>query len=87
MGRESQKILPEAQRTQEIWPLGGATCTSGQKIASIAILLLFSAVALKRFPQGTSTRAQIVTLIALVWLFSNVGVHNKTGSAPPHING
>ena len=61
-------------------------CTSGQKTVSIAILLLFSAVALKRFPQGTSTRAQIVTLTALVWLFSNVEVHNKTGSAPPHIN-
>ena len=47
-------------------------CTSGQKIASIAILLLFSAVAFQRFPHGTSTRAQIVTLIAFVWLFSNV---------------
>ena len=44
-------------------------CTSGQKIASIAILLIFSAVAFQRFPQGTSTRAQIVTLAAFVWVW------------------
>ena len=46
--------------------------TIGQKIAPIAIMLLFSAVAFQGFPQGTLTRAQIVTLTAFVWLFSNV---------------
>ena len=43
-----------------------------KKITSIAILLIFSAVAFQRFPHDTSTRAQKVTLIAFVWLFSNV---------------
>ena len=47
-------------------------CTIGQKIASITILLIFSAMAFQWFPHDTSTRAQKVTLIAFVWLFSNV---------------
>ena len=47
-------------------------CTIGQKIASITILLIFSAMAFQWFPHDTSTRAQKVTLIAFVWLLSNV---------------
>ena len=34
--------------------------------------LIFSVVAFQRFPHDTSTRAQKVTLIAFVWLLSNV---------------
>ena len=41
-------------------------CTIGQKIASITILLIFSAMAFQWFPHDNSTRAQKVTLIAFL---------------------